>query len=866
MKQQYKSYQQTCDFLEACVKKYPDLITLKSIGKTWENRDIMLATISLNVENADFKPAMLFTGTIHAREWIGNELAVSFIDYLLENYSSNPKILRTLTKNTLYIVPCLNPDGFEYSQKHFSFWRKNRRNNGDGTFGVDLNRNFPIGYQKSKDTSSNVYGGPNPFSEPETLAMKNFVDEKDNITIALDYHSQGNVFFPAHKFSHESEIEGTDLNTLCANMNYEINKVTGRKYGIHRGKPPTKLISGSGREYYYSKGIMSAVVEVGTRNIPDFMQNMKESIDENIPALLRTLGEAQNYSKNAPKRVSNFHIDRYTSHEVTLAWDYEYNKDIYFQIFRNTEDKESCTDANMICETYNTTFTDIQLQSGSNYHYFIRCINHLTHVKSPFAPKVKIKTLLEADEFSKIIFPAPNEVGYVASKSLDSNRSHFGLNSLFIGVNETKGTSYGVMQFNLDGIPENAIIKDVRISLYPLNRVNAKIEKFGEWSISFVDQKSVAELYDYGQIHNAKIIETLGQSIPSEKLTQGIWSHWDLNNVERDILQEQLHNKKVLFKISGPTDLPEGRDSQMMMFDLGYGNFGSGIHYRPSIDIKYTIPSQEIVLDVLKTTTISKEYIKENELVCGFDKNNDKIYGLMEFDLSTLPDPDETVITDSFIQIKNKSTTKTKEDIRYNVEFVDVEEATYDAIQTRDRIEFIGYEVSRFDLQKNKTHKFLFDHYSRLALENVHREKKIAKFLIRPTSSDIKNHIVNWYSKESNNSVKLVVNYIKRRKKPIESISNLKISLENDKVKLTWTNPTSEDFGGAYVVRNRFHIPTNHLDGDKIYGGRDNYTYDDFGNKNIGKYYFVFAYDNVPNYSEPLSVGYLKGDNDVAQV
>ncbi|MDC0933451.1 M14 family zinc carboxypeptidase [Arcobacteraceae bacterium] len=866
MKQQYKSYQQTCDFLEECVKKHPDLITIKSIGKTWENRDIMLATISLNVENADLKPAMLFTGTVHAREWIGNELAVSFIDYLLSNYSSNPKILRTLTKNTLYIVPCLNPDGFEYSQKHFSFWRKNRRDNGDGTYGVDLNRNFPIGYQKSKDTSSNVYSGPNPFSEPETTAMKKFVDAKDNITIALDYHSQGNVFFPAHKFNHEEEIEGTDLNTLCANMNYEIAKVTGRKYGIHRGKPPTKLISGSGREYYYSRGILSVVVEVGTRNIPDFMQNMKESIDENIPGLLRTLGEAQNYSKNAPSRVSNFHIDTYTSNDITLAWDYESNKDIYFQIFRNTEDKESCTNANMIAETYNTTFTDNQLQSGTNYFYFIRCVNNLTKVKSPFAPKVKIKTLLDADEFSKTIFPAPEEIGYVASKLLETNRKHFGLNSLFIGVNENKGTSYGVMQFNLDGIPENAIIKDVRISLYPLNRVNAKIEKFGEWSISFVDQESVSELYDYEQIHNATIIETLGQSIPSEKLTQGIWSHWDLNSIEKSILETQLRNKKVLFKISGPTELPEGRDSQMMMFDLGYGNFGGGIHYRPSIDIKYTIPSQEIVIDVLKTTTIGEDTIEQDELICGYDENNAKIYGLMEFDLSTLPNPEETIITDSYIQIKNKSATKTKEDIRYNVEFVDVEEATYEAIQNRDRIEFIGYEVSRADLQKNKTHKFIFDHYSRLALEDVHKENKIAKFVIRPTYSDIINHKVNWYGKDSNNSVTLVVNYIKRRKESIESISDLKLSIENNKVKLNWTNPISDDFNGVYVVRNRFHIPKNHLDGDKIYAGKDNYTYDDFGNKEIAKYYSVFAYDNVPNYSEPLFVRHLKKEDDVAQV
>jgi len=867
MKQQYKSYKQTCAFLEESVSKYPDLIKIQSIGKTWEDRDIMLATISLNVESADLKPAMLFTGTIHAREWIGNELATSFIDYLLKNYTSSPKIIKTLTHNTLYIVPCLNPDGFEFSRKHFSFWRKNRRNNGDGTFGVDLNRNFSIGYQKSSDTASNVYSGPNPFSEPETIAMKEFVDNKENITIALDYHSQGNVFFPAHKFNHEEELEGTDLNTLCANMNYEIAKVTGRKYGIHRGKPPTRLISGSGREYYYSKGIMAAVVEVGTRNIPDFMQNMQESIDENIPALLRTFGEAQNYSKNAPKRVENFHIEAYTSNEVTLSWEYENNKDIYFQIFRNTEEKEACTETNLIAETYNTTFTDNQLQSGTNYLYYVRCVHNLSQIKSPFAPKIKIRTRLEMDEFSKTIFPAPSEVGYVASKLIETNRKHFGVNSLFIGVNENKGTSYGVMQFNLEGIPENAIIKDARISLYPLNRVNAKIEKFGEWSISFIDKQTVPEIYDYDQIHNAEIIETLGQSILSEKLTQGIWSHWDLNSVERKILETQLKEKKVLFKISGPTELPEGRDSQMMMFDLGYGDFGGGIHYRPSIDIKYTIPSQRIEIEAIRTTTISEKNIEEDSLKCGYDENNHKIYGVMEFDLHNLPNSNETIITNSYIQIKNKSSTKTKQDIRYNVEFVDIDDSSCEAIQKRDRIEFIGYEVSRSDLQKNKTHKFIFDHYSKLALENVHKENDIAKFIIRPTYSDIKNHIVEWFGKDTKNSVKLIINYIKRRREPIESVSNLKSVVENDKVKLVWTNPTTEDFVGVYVVRNRFHIPKNHLDGDKIYAGKDNYTIDDFGNKNIEKYYAVFTYDNVPNYSQPVYVGHLKKEiNDVTEI
>jgi hypothetical protein len=851
LKQQYKSYQQTCEFLQESVKKYPDIITIKSIGKTWENRDIMLATISLNVQNASLKPALLYTGTVHAREWIGNELAVEFIDFLLSKHSSNPKVLDILSKNTLYIVPCLNPDGFEYSRTHFSFWRKNRRDNKDGTFGVDLNRNFSIGYGKSTNTASNVYSGPNPFSEPETQAMKKFVDSKDNITIALDYHSQGNVFFPAHKFNHEQEIDGTDLNTICANMNYEISKVTGRKYGIHRGKPPTKLISGSGREYYYSLGIISAVVEVGTRNIPDFMQNMKESIDENIPALLRTLGEARNYHKTAPKRVDNFIIDTYTSNEVTLKWDYECNKDIYFKIYRNKENKESCTSANLVCQTFEKTFTDIQLQSGTAYYYYIRAVNNLNGTKSPYAPKTKIKTLLESDEFSKILFPTPSNVGYVASKLEEANRKHFGLNSLFIGISESYGVSYGVMQYNLDNIPNNAIIKDVSISLYPLNRVNAKIENYGEWSISFIDIDTVSEITDFKQINNAKIIETLGQAIPSEKLTQGIWSHWNFNHNEIDILQKHIKSGKLLFRIQGPTSLPEGRDSQMMMFDLGYGNFGGGIHYRPNIDIKYTIPNKTIEITASNTQTISIDENIKNDLICGFDKNNNKIYGFMEFNLENLPNPNETIITNSYIQIKHKSTTNTKLDIRYNIEFVDIDETSYTDIQNRDRIEFIGYEVSRTDLQKNKTHKFIFDHYSKLALEKTHKDNKNAKFIIRPTSSDIKNHLVNWHSQDTKNSAKLIIEYIEKRREPVSKITNLKIFIENNKVKLTWKNPTCDDFVGVYIVRNRFHQPKSPLDGDKIYAGKDTYTYDDFGNINMSKYYSVFTYDNVPNYSEP---------------
>jgi len=855
MKQQYKSYDESCKFLEECVKKYPDLITIQSIGKTWEKRPIMLATISLNVAYASLKPALLYTGTVHAREWIGHELAVEFIDYILSNHKNNPEILETLSQNTLYIVPCLNPDGFEYSRKHFSFWRKNRRDNGDGTFGVDLNRNFSVGYRKSKNTSSNVYSGPHPFSEPETQAIKNFVDEHSNITIALDYHSQGNVFFPAHKFNHESELEGTDMNALCANMNYHIHKVTGRQYGINRGKPPTKLISGSGREYYYSKGIIAIVVEVGTRNIPDYIQNMSESVKENIPALLFAWSEAKSYGKTAPARVENFHITSYSENQCELSWEYDNNDNVYFEIYRNLNNKMACTHSSLVGITGNTNFLDENLLSSTMYFYYIRVVDKLSKTKSPYAPKVKVKTLLKDHEFSRTIFPHAGDVGYVAEKSPEANHGHFGVNSLKVGVSQGRGVSYGIMTFDLKNIPEDAIILDAKISLYPLNRVSAKIEKYGEWSLSIIDQDSISNIRDFDQVHKAKHIKTLGESIPSEQLTQGIWSHWDCNDFGKKMMQKELKKRKIILKLEGPTKLPRGRDSQIMVFDLGYGTEGGGLHYRPNIDIKYTLPSKKETLELSNSMTIAPDGITTESMACGFNKDDEKIYAFMSFDLSSLPSPDEVVIKDAWIQIENTSTVKKNIDIRYNVEFVDLEEFTYQDIKDRDRIEFIGYEVSSAELGSKKEHNFIFDHYSRLALEEKQRNGEEAKFIIRPTSVLSRDHVINW-AYEGKKAAKLKIKYIKRRKFPLPSPVNLKTTVENKLIKISWDRVQDDDLVGYYVVRNRWHVPKSPFDGVKLYAGPDNYTFDNYGSTQMDKYFAVFTYDNVPNYSQASTIEY----------
>ncbi|KZN37276.1 peptidase M14, carboxypeptidase A [Pseudoalteromonas luteoviolacea CPMOR-2] len=857
MKIQYASYQDTIDALQKAMNEHPHLIRLQSIGETWEGRPIMLVTVSLDVTYADDKPALLYTGSIHAREWIGNELALKFIQYVIDNYRFNPKLQTALTRNTLYMVPCLNPDGFEYSRNHFSFWRKNRRNNGDGTFGVDLNRNFDAKFMRNQNTGSNTYGGPHAFSEPETCAIRDFVEAHDNIRIALDYHSQGNVFFPAHKFNHEVEIEGADLNILCANMNHEIKKVTGRQYGIHRGKPPAQLIHGSGREYYYRKGIIATVVEVGTRNIPDYMKNMSESVAENIPAVLCALSEAINYSPLAPQRVANFTIKSVDHEGVELEWQYVDRDDIYFELYRSENNKSPCGEESLIAITKSLSFRDSQLTSGQSYFYNIRAVDKVTKIKSPFSPELRLKTHLARHQSARTLFPSRELVGYLSENYLSKNKEHFGYNSMFIGVDKKRGVSLGVVQFDLSSLPSGSHIERAEFFLYPMNRVAAKIEKYGEWSVAILDADSISDIYDFKEVNEAKPLHTLGQTFESDKMTQGIWMKWLFNGVERTLLTELVAKNSLLLRLQGPKELPLGNDSQVMQFDIGYGPFGSGLHYRPNLELVYQVPEKLLALSPTRCNTIFKDRVLPDRLASGFDEAGEIVYGQMAFELNADLPVEKTVFRHACLTLRSCNSIASAKDMRFTIELVELQDVDFQAVKQRQKIEYIGYEVSNEQLKERAEHHFIFDSYSLQALERLHQAHTPFYFIIRATSeSQATNALINWTACQDQHPAELKIGYINRRKNPLQAPQGLTAQVEGGVVKLTWQNPDDEDFVGCFVVRNRFHPPRSPFDGVKLYGGKDEYTLDNFGNPNLDKYYAVFSYDDVPNYSEPVVLFY----------
>ena len=201
----YFTYQELLDELDSMRAKYPQLISSRQIINpselTHEGRPIYWLRISDNPNIDENEPEALYNALHHAREPMSLSQLVYFMWYILENYSSDDNI-KTLIDNTeLYFVPCVNPDGYIYNETTNpgggGMWRKNRRNNNDGTFGVDLNRNYSYNWGfdnqgSSPNSSSDSYRGTAAFSEPETKNMRDFSLAHDFV-VNFNYHSYGNL-------------------------------------------------------------------------------------------------------------------------------------------------------------------------------------------------------------------------------------------------------------------------------------------------------------------------------------------------------------------------------------------------------------------------------------------------------------------------------------------------------------------------------------------------------------------------------------------------------------------------------------------------------------------------------------------------
>jgi carboxypeptidase T len=270
----YLTYTQVVSKLDSMRLQYPNLISQKfSLGTTIEGRDMWTVKISSSPNSPSGKPELWIHSLIHEREPMSMMNMMYYVYWLLENYNIDPTATYILNNRELYFTPVFNPDGYVHNQttnpNGGGMWRKNRKNNGNGTFGVDLNRNFgPLQYWNSpnggSDTNgfSDTYRGTAPFSEPETRNAMNFVNSR-SFRNALSYHTYGNYYIRPWGWQDAPTPDETIFHEVSEDMNLHNHFTVGRSYNtVNYG------VRGVTDDFYYSDSghsrIISMTPEVGT--------------------------------------------------------------------------------------------------------------------------------------------------------------------------------------------------------------------------------------------------------------------------------------------------------------------------------------------------------------------------------------------------------------------------------------------------------------------------------------------------------------------------------------------------------------------------------------------------------------------------
>lgn len=286
----YHSYDQAVAEMSALETQYPNLCQKVSLGKTAEGRDIWAMRITKDVQSSSSsqKPGVVITGCHHAREWMSVEIPLHVGHELVEKYATDPEVQKRVDQAEIWVIPMVNPDGYEYSRNKDNWWRKNRRPVGTDAMGkptkaigVDLNRNYWDGkaehfelYRPKGDTpastsddfsstsdrpSSDTYRGPSGASEVEIQSLLNLELGRPNIRGVIDHHSYSEKILYPWGISYEP----SEKDALYKEIGSKLNSALGGDYQLQQSSGLYPC-SGESDDCHHANGLISFTFEVGT--------------------------------------------------------------------------------------------------------------------------------------------------------------------------------------------------------------------------------------------------------------------------------------------------------------------------------------------------------------------------------------------------------------------------------------------------------------------------------------------------------------------------------------------------------------------------------------------------------------------------
>lgn len=263
----YHNYAELRAELEGLAAQYSNLIKLEPIGMSVNGRDILAVRINPeagSLSDQSGKPGIIYMGGHHAREHLSMEIPLLLVRYLVENYGTDAEVTRLVDTRDIFIIPMVNPDGAEYDIESGSYrsWRKNRARENSSCAGTDLNRNYAFMWGtggSSRNECSDVFMGAQPFSEPETMAIKNFVEYHSNLSILLSFHTYSElILYPwGHKYDSIENPRDLQTHEVLANTMAEWNGYTPQQAS------DLYIASGDTTDWSYgSLGIISFTFEL----------------------------------------------------------------------------------------------------------------------------------------------------------------------------------------------------------------------------------------------------------------------------------------------------------------------------------------------------------------------------------------------------------------------------------------------------------------------------------------------------------------------------------------------------------------------------------------------------------------------------
>jgi carboxypeptidase T len=283
---EYHDYRAIAAHLEELAGRAPGRAALAAIGSSLEGRPLW----ALRIGGDRDAPAMLINATQHAREWIAAAVATCVADRLIDDYDRDPAIRAFVDHTQLWIVPVANPDGYQYSWSTDRYWRKNLRDR----HGVDLNRNFSVGFGgtgSSGNKRSEIYRGAYAFSEPESIALRDLA-RRERIALHVDLHAYGQMLL--YPWSHTG-APTKDRDRFAAIG----DRMTSAMVAAHR--TPYRLTSaiefypsaGTMMDWMYGEaGALSYAIELRPRwpgGAPGFVlppEQIRPTCDEGLAAVL----------------------------------------------------------------------------------------------------------------------------------------------------------------------------------------------------------------------------------------------------------------------------------------------------------------------------------------------------------------------------------------------------------------------------------------------------------------------------------------------------------------------------------------------------------------------------------------------------